>query len=93
MPPKSYIDANVFATVEDLAEHLKFLDANPDEYVKYFWWRKHYKIREQYIVRGPQLCRICQKLNEPNIFYRNEVYTDIKTWYGKGICRKPNIKF
>ncbi|XP_021967372.1 alpha-(1,3)-fucosyltransferase C [Folsomia candida] len=24
--------------------YLKFLDGNEEEYVKYFWWRKHYKV-------------------------------------------------
>ena len=93
MPPKSYINANDFKTVEDLAKHLKYLSDNPQEFVKYFWWKKHYKIREQYIVRGEQLCKICQKLNEPNIFERKEFYTSIKAWYGKGICKNATIKF
>lgn len=93
MPPKSYIDANQFATAEDLAKHLKYLSDNPKELIKYFWWKKYYKIREQYIVRGPQLCKICQKLNEPNLFLRNQFYPSIKKWYSDGICIKPKIKF
>lgn len=39
LPPKSYIDANEFESVEKLAEYLHYLSANPEEYVKYFWWK------------------------------------------------------
>jgi alpha-1,3-fucosyltransferase len=93
MPPRSYIDANAFATVEKLAEHLKYLSENPQELVKYFWWKKYYKIREQWIVRGEQLCKICQKLNEPNLWERQQFYPSIKAWNGKNMCKDPSIKF
>lgn len=93
LPPKSYIDADAFESVEKLANYLKYLSDNPKEFIKYFWWRKYYKIREQYIVRGAQLCKICQKLNEPNLWERNQFYPSIKDWYGKGVCRNASIKF
>jgi alpha-1,3-fucosyltransferase len=93
MPPKSYIDANAFATVEDLAKHLKFLSDNPHEYIKYFWWKKYYTVRQIGYVRDHQMCRICQKLHEPNLFARSRFYTDIKAWYNKGMCRNATIKF
>jgi alpha-1,3-fucosyltransferase len=93
MPPKSYIDANAFATVEDLAKHLKFLSDNPHEYIKYFWWKKYYIVREQHNVRDQQLCKICQKLHEPNLFKRVQYYEDIKGWHNEGICRNASIKF
>lgn len=51
LPPKSYIDANDFNTAEDLANHLKFLSENPKEYVKYFWWKKHYKVAQMFDVK------------------------------------------
>lgn len=92
LPPKSYIDANSFDTVENLAKHLKYLSDDPREFVKYFWWKKYYKIKEQYIVRGDQLCKICQKLNEPNLWERKQFYA-IKDWYEKGICKNASIKF
>jgi alpha-1,3-fucosyltransferase len=95
MPPKSYIDVNAFATVEDLANHLKFLASNPDEYVKYFWWKKYYKIVREYNVCHRQLCRICKSLHErkatTNI--KTQVYGDIKKWNLEGMCRNATIKF
>lgn len=90
LPPKSYINADDFETVEDLANHLKFLSRNPLEYLKYFWWKKHYKIvRSDYM----ELCEFCQKLNSPNFASKRQTYENIKDWYFKNICRKPRIKF
>jgi hypothetical protein len=59
----------------------------------YFWWKKHYEIKTQYNIKGRYLCDICQKLNEPIIFVRNQFYQDIKKWIGEGICREPSILF
>jgi alpha-1,3-fucosyltransferase len=94
MPPMSYIDANAFETVEDLANHLKYLSDHPEQIVKYFWWKEHYEIRKRpQTIKGQQLCKICEKLNEPNLFEKTQYYRDIKRWNGEGICREPNIKF
>jgi alpha-1,3-fucosyltransferase len=94
MPPKSYIDVNAFATVEDLANHLKFLASNPEEYVKYFWWKKYYKIKEERNVLHRKLCRICQSLHQRKTtsIFKNQVYSDIKKWNLEGMCRNPSIK-
>jgi alpha-1,3-fucosyltransferase len=94
-PPMSYVDANSFKTVEDLAKHLKFLAENPEEYAKYFWWRKHYKIRtiEQFDFDAVHRCRICQKFNDPYMKFKQQVYTDIYEWFHHGSCKEPSIKF
>nr|NP_001027697.1 ona2 protein [Ciona intestinalis]CAD60421.1 putative alpha3-fucosyltransferase [Ciona intestinalis] len=39
-PRNSYIHADWFASPEELAQYLMFLDANNDEYRKYFAWRE-----------------------------------------------------
>jgi alpha-1,3-fucosyltransferase len=94
-PPMSYVDANSFKTAEDLAKHLKFLAENPEEYAKYFWWRKHYKIRtiEQFDFDAVHRCRICQKFNDPYMKFKQQVYTDIYEWFHHGSCKEPSIKF
>ena len=43
LPPHSVINALDF-TPEQLADHLYFLLQNKDEYLKYFKWRRHYKV-------------------------------------------------
>jgi alpha-1,3-fucosyltransferase len=90
LPPKSFINAEDFETVEDLANYLKFLAQNPKEYIKYFWWTNHYEIK---LVEQPLLCDICTKLNEPNFDLKRQSYVNIKEWWYKNACRKPKIEF
>lgn len=90
LPPKSYINANDFATPEDLVAYLTFLTNNPEEYIKYFWWRKHYQIMAW---DDMELCALCFKLNEPNFTSKRQSYTSIKDWFYKNACKKPHIKF
>jgi alpha-1,3-fucosyltransferase len=94
LPPKSYVNANDFKTAEDLAKHLLFLSDNPEEYVKYFWWKKHYRVEETgFYFNLRQLCKICEKLNTPNLEFKTQIYTNIKQWNEKNTFVKPNIEF
>lgn len=89
LPPKSYIDANAFETVKDLAEHLTFLSEHPHEYIKYFWWKQHYKVTD-----GTNFaCQICEKLNEFNFSLKKRTYESIKDWFYEGSCNNAKIKF
>lgn len=88
-PPKSYIDANSFETADDLGKYLKFLMENPKEFVKYFWWKKYYKVEEKTF----DLCDICKKLNEPNLHKKQKIYRKINEWFGDKVCTTPKIKF
>jgi len=45
-PPHSYINAAQFPSVRHLADYLKMLDKNDTLYNEYFWWKKHYVIRD-----------------------------------------------
>lgn len=90
LPPKSYINANDYATAEDLAEYLIFLSENPREYIKFFWWKKHYKISSS---GGTPLCAICEKLHEKNSKHKRQVYEDIQAWFYDGACIEPKIVF
>lgn len=90
LPPKSFIDANEFNTVEDLAYYLEYLSLNPHEYIKYFWWKKHYKV-----IRWDdmELCGLCEKLNEPSFGMKRQTYVSIVDWFYKDACKYPKIKF
>lgn len=90
LPPKSYINVEDFENVEDLANYLIFLSENPKEYIKYFWWKSHYSIknREQSL-----LCEICRKLSNLNSDSKRQTYVNIKDWWYKNACRNPKIKF
>jgi alpha-1,3-fucosyltransferase len=89
LPPKSYINANDFKTPEQLASYLNFLSNNVTEYVKYFWWKKHYKVD----LTTFDVCEVCKKLNEPNLTSKRHVYENLKEWYSKDICSEPKIEF
>lgn len=78
-PPKSFIDANDFATVAELADFLIQLDANPDEYVKYFWWRKYYTIQMEDAMH--KFCALCVKLHKHAIQTKIEYYDDLQAWW------------
>ena len=43
-PPNSYIDVRDFSSTQELAQYLQHLIDNPDEYLKYFWWKPHYQV-------------------------------------------------
>lgn len=89
LPPYSYIDANKFSTVKDLAVYLKYLANNPEEYLKYFWWKKYYKLQFTSLVN---LRKVCQKLNEISLNPVTKVYEDIKSWFVQ-CSTNPKIKF
>ena len=38
-PAHSFINAADFESAADLADYLKFLDRNDEEFLSYFWWR------------------------------------------------------
>jgi alpha-1,3-fucosyltransferase len=89
LPPKSYVDANAFKTVEELANHLKYLSNNPQEYVKHFWWKKYYK----FILRATHNQeRICDILNLPSTYSKKQTYDNYTAWFTAG-CIEPNILF
>ena len=90
LPPKSYINVEDYETVEDLAKYLKFLTKNPNEYIKYFWWRRYYKITRPQDI---EFCAICRKLNEPNFNQKQQTYRDMKEWLYRDVCRSARISF
>jgi len=45
-PPQSYINAAQFPSVRHLADYLNLLDKNDTLYNEYFWWKKHYVVRD-----------------------------------------------
>ena len=47
VPQHSYIDVRDYPNPKQLAEYLDYLDNNPDEYLKYFWWTTAYQKIDQ----------------------------------------------
>lgn len=57
--PGSFINVMDFKTVKGLADYLKYLDKNDEAYMKYFQWRRRYKVGPS----GPWSCAMCAALN------------------------------
>lgn len=90
IPQNSVINANDFETVEDLANYLQFLSNDLEEYKKYFWWKKHYKVIEDEKIA---YCNLCKKVNEMNVKHKQQVYVDLSKWWYEDSCTKTRIKF
>jgi len=85
----SFIVASDFETPKHLAEYLKFLDKNDEEYLKYFEWRKvpvnelSKTFQEKVVGLDSVWCDLCKRLNEnddekvsiiPDLRSRESVY-------------------
>jgi alpha-1,3-fucosyltransferase len=88
LPPKSYINANEFDTIEALAKYLQFLSDNPAEYVKYFWWREHYTVQKKRM----DLCEICEKINDKKLLANGKRFNNFASWHSYSQCSKPRIQ-
>ena len=60
MLPGSFIHARDFASVKDLAAHLKYLLENEVAYLEYHRWRTSY----HHNGKSPVLCDICRKISK-----------------------------
>ncbi|GAB0087878.1 Alpha-(1,3)-fucosyltransferase C [Sergentomyia squamirostris] len=92
LPPHSYIDANDFNTATELAQYLKYLTENSEEYMKYFWWKKYYKT----VVNRRVYNNLCDKLydltNTAEVLHKS--HTSIKNWWELNACSyPPKIQF
>lgn len=89
LPPHSYINAEDFETVKELADYLQYIAKNPEEYVSYFWWRQYYSLG----YYSP-FCDLCEKLHTPNYEQKSQYFTDIQEWWMGNTCRfESKIKY
>lgn len=88
-PPHSFINAMDFPSVPALAEYLIKLDKNDTLYNQYFWWKKHYRLRNAELYEGVHhltYCSLCAALHDP-ARAGHQVYTDVMDWWrGKANC-------
>ena len=57
-PPRSYINALDFGSVQELAKYMIYLNDNEDQYQSYFQWKKEYRVFDG----GDGLCSMCEKV-------------------------------
>lgn len=88
LPPHSYVDANSFVSVKSLAKYLKRLANDPQEYVKFFWWKDFYTANR----KDPfPFKTLCQKIHETSSSPNRKSYKSIRKWIYQ--CSEPKIKF
>ncbi|XP_039961020.1 alpha-(1,3)-fucosyltransferase C [Bactrocera tryoni] len=82
VPPHSVIDAEDFETAAELAAYLRYVATHPEEYMRYFWWRRYYRLT----FRSP-FCDLCAKLHSVPFRQKTQTYTDIEKWWMGDQCR------
>ena len=79
-PQGSYIDVNDFSSAEKLAEELKRLSNNREEYLNFFRWKAKTKV-----IREQWGCNLCKSLQDPK---PSKTYEDLGAWWiGGGNCQ------
>ncbi|ODN00235.1 Alpha-(1,3)-fucosyltransferase C [Orchesella cincta] len=82
-PKSSYIEARSFESPKQLAEYLLFLHTHPEEYLKYFEWRKSYLVHDVYYFEDAW-CSLCEKLwkTPANASYQQSASaSDLERWW------------
>lgn len=72
LPPRSYLHVDDFANPNSLADYLRYLNENNDEYSSYHQWRVNYRTIDEHGYFGSasrHYCRVCEALNynDPNV--------------------------
>lgn len=81
-PPHSFIHAEQFDNIDQLAQYLNEVAHNATLFNSYHTWRQDYKMeRPDTQVPACQLCRVAHL--KPDLTAR----TDFSTWWNKGACR------
>ena len=62
-PSNSYIDIFNFYSPKHLADYIIHLNKSDAEYIKYFEWKKHYKIKMNSLSYHAAFCELCQYLH------------------------------
>ena len=83
-PPSSFIHVNDFTSRGDLAEYLKHLHLNDNQYLQYFEWKKYGTM-----VNSKPWCRLCGLLNTDD--KEERFYRDVDRWWRKGASDKGQV--
>lgn len=84
VPADSFIHVNDFPDPEALAKHLLELDQNPDMYLSYFAWRRHFKATPHLLVKRhiQPICIACDHIAKDNSY---KVVHDLSWWFNRNV--------
>ena len=99
-PAHSFINVLDFPTVRDLASYLIQLDRNDTLYNEYFWWKRHFRVRNANLYDGLHyrtFCSLCAALHDASVKdsmrSHNKVYDDIEEWWkDMADCKSVGVK-
>lgn len=83
LPPHSYIDTRDFASPRDLAEYLRNLTLDHQEYSTYFKWRESFRVD---LVPYRWLCDVCEKLHQNVVANGKNLENLERWWYDQAQC-------
>lgn len=84
LPPGSFLHVDDFANPIELANYLKYLDHNNDNYIQFHEWRRCYEVLNEHGYFGSasrHYCRICEALHYNS--RANKVYSDLDAFWSK----------
>ncbi|KHJ47003.1 fucosyl transferase [Trichuris suis] len=83
LPNGSFIAADDFATVKELAVYLRQLDHDMEKYLKYFDWMKSHEVIGYSDMKSLAFCRLCKVLMEAPLgeVGRSKSAKNIVKWY------------
>uniref|UniRef100_A0A0N4ZC06 Fucosyltransferase n=1 Tax=Parastrongyloides trichosuri TaxID=131310 RepID=A0A0N4ZC06_PARTI len=85
IPNSSFIAIDDYKNSKEMSEHMKYLMNNPEEYIKYFSYRKENIMVMEWdefsLVNG--VCALCSKLNNFKEMMINEKIPDVSKLYKK----------
>ena len=81
LPPNSYIDVRNFTSAANLAEYLKHLQKNPEEYLTFLQWKNDFIIEDEYSPK--RMCQLCDLLHSNTPLLRD---FDVATWWEGSHC-------
>lgn len=80
LPKGTFINANDFSSIKALAEFMKNLAEDEDQYIKYLQNKDMYDIKERDFMFREALCNICHKVN--NLEKYRKTYDNVEQWLG-----------
>ena len=86
-PKGSYINALDFPSPKHLANYLHHLHTHPQEYLRYFSWRKRFRLPTvDEVLIGDSIgknfcCRLCEKLHKTDLKTERKWYSSPGNWH------------
>ncbi|KAG5285213.1 hypothetical protein AALO_G00000820 [Alosa alosa] len=73
----AFIHVDDFSSPKELAEFLLLLDKNEEMYLRYFDWRKHFKVKKAYFW-AEHTCLACDYIRRHNEY---KTFNNLDKWY------------